>query len=622
MNDIKNIVNIITISFYFFITSLNCIAQGIGNGEDGSPSISGIVNSYTYLLSNVSQCDYKLNVANASIFSHDNLIIVIQMQGAIIDSTNTSSYGTILEYGNTGNYEFAKVDAVNGNEITLKHSLLRDYEVEGNVQIIKVPQYKRPVINGILTCPEWNGKTGGIIAIDAQDTLIMNNHINVMGKGFRGGIVHDADHIFDIRYEYYAESPDPQFYALKGEGISFYGNTPFTSGRGAPANAGGGGNIHTTGGGGGANFGCGGDGGWGYPVDQSGGEQLVYGIGGHALPYSNTENKIFIGGGGGSGHEHFGNGTSGANGGGMVIITAKAIKGDGHYIFAGGNNSASGGAYGDGVGGGGAGGTVLLNIQNFITKVNVTINGGSGGSTIGQGFGPGGGGGGGVCWMSNLTVPDSVSIMMNGGINGLAGGTYYGGTSGCNGSILTDLQIPFDTIYEPIIVDFTMSPTFYSDDNIYFTNNTSISFNNSSTGANTSLWNFGDGFLASDTTKNPIYNYNSTGTYNIQLTISNGMCSDSVIKTISTDFNVPNFFTPNGDGINDFFPGIDFMYSYYVSVYNRWGNVVFNSNPSEVNWNGKHKGKDVTEGTYFYVIKYTNNEEEEFVLKGAITLLR
>lgn len=616
----KNTMFFFVLSFSFLICSPSYLAQGLGNGQDGSPNISGVVNSYTFLLNDLNQCDYQLNVADASSFSPDDLILIIQMQGAIIDSSNTSTYGTILNYGNAGNYEFAKVQSISGNTISLQYSLLRAYTISGNVQIVKVPQYKKPTISGILTCPPWNGKTGGVLVIDAQDTVIMNSHINVMGKGFRGGIVHDAPHIFAIRYDYVAESPDPQFYALKGEGIAFYGNAPHTSGRGAPANGGGGGNIHTTGGGGGSNFGCGGNGGWGYPVDASGGELIVFGIGGHQLTYSNINNKIFMGGGGGAGHEHFGNGTSGANGSGIVIVTGKAISGNDHYIFARGNNSASGGFYGDGVGGAGAGGSALLFVEDVLSKVNIDLNGGSGGSTIGSGFGPGGGAGGGICWFGSSTIPDSVTVTFAGGLNGVAGGNYYGGSNGCDGGVLNNLQIPFDTIFRPLIVDFSMSPTYMTSNNTSFTNSTNISFNNLSSGGTFSLWSFGDN--QTDTLHGPNHNYESLGTYTIQLIESNAMCSDSISKVISTDFDIPNVFTPNGDNTNDLFPKIDFRYPSSVIIFNRWGKTIFESSDKNPLWDGTNNGDDVPIGTYFYIIKYKNTEEEEFLLKGYVTLIR
>ncbi|MFQ5335418.1 MAG: hypothetical protein ACE5DN_05025, partial [Flavobacteriales bacterium] len=394
-------------------------AQSLGDGRDGSPSVSGIVNAYAYLLNDALKCEDVLYVNDGRSFTEGDLILIVQMQGAVINSSNTPSYGYINDYKEAGNYEYASVKAVEGNAIYLEYALLRDYRAEGHVQVIRVPQYESPTIVNTLTCPPWNGQTGGVLAIDATDTLTFESNINVIGRGFRGGEHHTAACIFAIRYEYFSDTPDPQYYALKGEGIAGRGVGTFTSGRGAPANAGGGGNIHTTGGGGGGNFGCGGDGGWGYPVDTSGGEKIVFGIGGYPLNISVDQNKVFAGGGGGAGHEHYGNGTSGANGGGMVFITARAIWNNGHAILANGANSASGGAYGDGVGGAGAGGSVLISADTIMNNISVDVSGGNGGSTIAIGFGPGGGGGGGVCWINGNTIPLGLNVLYAGGFGGL-----------------------------------------------------------------------------------------------------------------------------------------------------------------------------------------------------------
>src|SRR6185436_5764235 len=98
----------------------------------------------------------------------------------------------------------------------------------------------------------WNGHTGGIIAIDATDTIILNASISAIGTGFRGGEVEKGNHVLTLNFDYLA-NPDPTYYSLKGEGIAYYGMPPDIAGRGAPANGGGGGNIHTSGGGGGSN---------------------------------------------------------------------------------------------------------------------------------------------------------------------------------------------------------------------------------------------------------------------------------------------------------------------------------------------------------------------------------
>jgi len=384
------------------------------------------------------------------------------------------------------------IKQIEGNAIYLEYALLRSYNSDAHVQVIRVPQYKKPFIKGTLSCLPWDGQTGGVLAIDVTDTLIFESNINVSGKGFRSGEHHTAPCIFTIRYDYVADSPDPRYYALKGEGIAGYGIGSMTSARGAPANAGGGGNIHTTGGGGGGNAGCGGDGGWGYPVDTSGGEKLVFGLGGHSLDYSVDNNKFFVGGGGGAGHEHYGNATSGANGGGLVIISANAIQGNGKAIFARGANSASGGAYGDGVGGAGAGGTVIISADTIINNLTADVSGGNGGSSIAIGFGPGGGGGGGLCWIKGSSVPANLNVLSAGGIGGMAGGSSYGAQTGCNGNTMTGLTLLQNTQYPSVHADFIMSPTSFTIGETEYSENTAIIFTNYSTGGNFSQWDFGD----------------------------------------------------------------------------------------------------------------------------------
>lgn len=83
------------------------------------------------------------------------------------------------------------------------------------------------------------------------------------------------------------------------------------------------------------------------------------------------------------------------------------------------------------------------------------------------------------------------------------------------------------------------------------------------------------------------------------------------------DFEIPNVFTPNGDGVNDLVPFPKFGNSNNkIVVVNRWGNLVFESNGINPIWDGKDtEGKNCTEGTYFYRINNTN-------ISGFIQLIR
>jgi gliding motility-associated-like protein len=86
-------------------------------------------------------------------------------------------------------------------------------------------------------------------------------------------------------------------------------------------------------------------------------------------------------------------------------------------------------------------------------------------------------------------------------------------------------------------------------------------------------------------------------------------------------FNVPNAFTPNGDGLNDIFRPVattDLIRQFSMVIYNRWGQLIFGtSNPAE-GWDGK----DAPAGVYSWVINYSNNTGTPFQLKGMVSLIK
>ena len=83
---------------------------------------------------------------------------------------------------------------------------------------------------------------------------------------------------------------------------------------------------------------------------------------------------------------------------------------------------------------------------------------------------------------------------------------------------------------------------------------------------------------------------------------------------------LPNVFTPNNDGINDFFIPVELIgiNDFEITIYNRWGNLVYES-VNKLYWDGKYKGKDCSEGVYFWVIR-TN--EEVKIKKGSVSIFR
>lgn len=128
-------------------------------------------------------------------------------------------------------------------------------------------------------------------------------------------------------FDGYVILPGEDKAGFKGEGISENGDG--LAARGAPANGGGGGNDRQTGGGGGSNNVNGGMG--GQLINPAAGlcGGTYPGFGGWSLDYNNVTNKIWMGGGGGAGSSNIGTGTQGGNGGGLIMIIANNIEGNG-----------------------------------------------------------------------------------------------------------------------------------------------------------------------------------------------------------------------------------------------------------------------------------------------------
>jgi gliding motility-associated-like protein len=94
------------------------------------------------------------------------------------------------------------------------------------------------------------------------------------------------------------------------------------------------------------------------------------------------------------------------------------------------------------------------------------------------------------------------------------------------------------------------------------------------------------------------------------------------------DLSIPNIFTPNGDGENDYFTikGIQAWRNVSVTILNRWGNVVFKDENFQVNnfWDGTSNNKPVSDGVYFYKIDFTGSLSGHGDLKetGYLKIIR
>lgn len=428
------------LTFSLFLAFFSCNAQN---------TISGIVNDYTSVLG-FFDCDNSLlQVGSTAGFSAGDEVLIIQMQGAAVNTSNSANFGNITDAGNAGNFELNRIESISGNQIRLLNKPQNTYDVAGKVQLVRVPEYDDASASA-LTCKAWDGSTGGVLIIDVSGTLtLQNGAADVSEKGFRGGIVADGSTSFYHETDYFY-SPNPDLAAAKGEGIAII-PTNLSYGRGKVANGGGGGNAHNAGGGGGGNAGAGGNGGSEYWFAPNSPTPGTNGIGGLKIFDVNSQ-KIALGGGGGAGHANDLVSISGGNGGGIIILKANNIiaSSGGTTLTANGEDIiTSGDLNNDGQGGGGAGGSIFIQANQITGSLNCELKGGRGGDclfyVVAQIIGPGGGGGGGKLMLSQ-NFPNVVANL-DGGINGFANQNQTNDAQpGQTGIKLTGATIFEDTI--------------------------------------------------------------------------------------------------------------------------------------------------------------------------------
>lgn len=141
-------------------------------------------------------------------------------------------------------------------------------------------------------------------------------------------------------------------------------------------------------------------------------------------------------------------------------------------------------------------------------------------------------------------------------------------------------------------------------------------------GANHYIWNTGE------TTESIIID--TIGNYNVAVTSYEGCKSTDTIQILlgGTPFYMPNAFTPNGDGLNDTFgpiPRYDYVNRYHMSIFNRWGQMIYETTDINKGWDGTYKGSSVMKGAYVYRIVYEEFGQqpmESKVVEGTVMLVR
>ena len=156
-----------------------------------------------------------------------------------------------------------------------------------------------------------------------------------------------------------------------------------------------------------------------------------------------------------------------------------------------------------------------------------------------------------------------------------------------------------------------------------------IDFTNLSEGAEFWEWNFGDNTGSFE--QHPMHSYEENGTYTISLIAHNSSgCNDTIWRSIQINepflLYVPNVFTPDGLGFNNlwlfYVEGID-IYDFTVTIYNRWGEIIWISHDPFAGWDGTYNGSIVQNGVYVWKMDFGDKTiDKTYHYIGHVTVLK
>ena len=153
-------------------------------------------------------------------------------------------------------------------------------------------------------------------------------------------------------------------------------------------------------------------------------------------------------------------------------------------------------------------------------------------------------------------------------------------------------------------------------------------YNNSeSDGMLSYWWNFNQ--VSNSSIENPFIRFQDTGLITVTLTVTDEFgCEGSVVKSFInypvTQMYTPNAFSPNDDEVNDVFKveGVVYSRKFKLEIFNRWGELLFETSDLKKGWDGKYQDKPVSEGVYLARVFYQGMSGEIYSIKTTVTLLR
>jgi len=197
-------------------------------------------------------------------------------------------------------------------------------------------------------------------------------------------------------------------------------------------------------------------------------------------------------------------------------------------------------------------------------------------------------------------------------------------TEGCIDT-LTLLEADLVNVHPNPTAGFSVTPD-YTD-----ICNSEVQFLDESEGADHYFYWYDDSTIFSNGSEaNPIHQYLYDGThYPAQIVTNEWGCKDTAYNKLYIEpftLFIPNTFTPDGDEFNNTFSAISdfYIYEWHMKIYNRWGQVLFETYDISEGWDGTYKGNLVQDGTYGYTIEYRTCEplNPDHFITGHINMLR
>ncbi len=203
-------------------------------------------------------------------------------------------------------------------------------------------------------------------------------------------------------------------------------------------------------------------------------------------------------------------------------------------------------------------------------------------------------------------------------------GTYSVTLTVNNGGCIATVTRPCITVYPAPKAFFTADP---ETTDLY---NPIVMFTDVSTNANKSTWSFGDGTVdSSNVNAVTKHTYKEAGVYKVCLKAEMSSCEDEYCSDVTIkpgwSFYIPNAFTPDEDGLNPVFSGRgENISEYSLMIFNRWGNLVFETKNVSNGWNGKmNNGAEMAQqDVYVYKVRFKDNLNKTHEYIGSVTLLK